>query len=235
MPLEVQGHTVPHLKALRHVKDGPKGLSWITTLMPVEGVLKNGNLLHKWSLVETQLLRTVRVYYKNFGDDQESKFWISGNNFLSFFQKVGCSKNYLFEKFRLWPRWLRSCPPSVPLLAKQAEQNLHLYGFSPVWILLWSFSLWISVKPLPQTSHLNFFSSFGACCIKWYFIRDSPRIRVHLRFEIPCAPNLNHYFNLKSCPNVRALHFSVFHLVSFWCTVSAFLSKSKPCYFLMSN
>ena len=26
------------------------------------GVLKNGNLLHKWGLVETQLLRTVDVY-----------------------------------------------------------------------------------------------------------------------------------------------------------------------------
>ena len=27
IPLEVQGHTVPHLKALRYGKDGPKGLS----------------------------------------------------------------------------------------------------------------------------------------------------------------------------------------------------------------
>ena len=186
------------------------------------------DFFQKFMLHKNLLLMKISATTKN------QNFEFQGIIFF-FFQKVGCSKNYLFEKFRLWPRWLRSCPPSVPLLAKQAEQNLHLYGFSPVWILLWSFSLWISVKPLPQTSHLNFFSSFGACCIKWYFIRDSPRIRVHLRFEIPCAPNLNHYFNLHFCPNVRALHFSVFHLVSFWCTVSAFLSKSKPCYFLTSK
>ena len=42
MPLEVQGHTVPHLKALRYGKYVPKGLSWITTLMPVWGSWKMG-------------------------------------------------------------------------------------------------------------------------------------------------------------------------------------------------
>ena len=56
-----------------------------------------------------------------------------------------------------WPKWLLWCIACVPLLAKQALQNLHLKGFSPVcfcmcclklveygveywhWLQLWSF------------------------------------------------------------------------------------------------
>ena len=41
-PLRVKGNTIPHLKALRYGKNGPRGLSWITTLMPVWGSWKMG-------------------------------------------------------------------------------------------------------------------------------------------------------------------------------------------------
>ena len=59
MPLEVQDHTVPHLKALRYGKDDSKGLSCGSIFDFIQGILKIEDLLHKQGLVETQLLRTV--------------------------------------------------------------------------------------------------------------------------------------------------------------------------------
>ena len=58
MPLEVQGHTVPHLKALRYGKDDSKGQSCGSTFNICQGILKIEDLLHEKGLVETQLLRT---------------------------------------------------------------------------------------------------------------------------------------------------------------------------------
>jgi hypothetical protein len=68
-----------------------------------------------------------------------------------------------FVYLRRCPRWLLSCIPWFPLLANVAEQYLHLYGFSPVWILIWSLSGWFALKPLPQISHLNLLSSLDVC------------------------------------------------------------------------
>ena len=97
------------------------------------------------------------------------RFRIRGNMWLIRFNI------YYFFTPRRTPRWLLWCICHVPLLAKQAEQNLHLWGFSPVWILLWSERRSFVIKPLPHTSHLNFFWSLGVCwaCI-CLFITDAP-------------------------------------------------------------
>ena len=60
--LKVQGHTVPHWKALRYGKNGSRGLSCDSTFSICQDILKIENLLHKQGLVETQLLRTVYPY-----------------------------------------------------------------------------------------------------------------------------------------------------------------------------
>ena len=59
IPLDEQGHTVPHLKALRYGKDVFIGLSCGNTFNIIQGILNIEDLLHKQGLVETQLLRTV--------------------------------------------------------------------------------------------------------------------------------------------------------------------------------
>ena len=61
MHLEAQGHTVPHLKALRYGIYEKRGLSCGSTSSICQGILKNGNLLHKWGFVKTQSLRTVKA------------------------------------------------------------------------------------------------------------------------------------------------------------------------------
>jgi len=75
-----------------------------------------------------------------------------------------------FIYFLLWPRWPLSCILMFPKLAKQAEQNWHLWGFSPVWTFLWSSMRCFEAKPLPQVSHLYFNFSLGVwadsiCCL----------------------------------------------------------------------
>ena len=61
IPFEVQGHTVPHLKALRYGIYERRVLSCGSTSSICQDVLKSGNLLHKWGFVKTQLLCTVYV------------------------------------------------------------------------------------------------------------------------------------------------------------------------------
>ena len=85
------------------------------------------------------------------------------NKFTKSPKKPKKKASYHFFILRPRPRWPLSCMACVPLLAKQDEQNLHLYGFSPVWILLWSSSRSFSTKPLPHTSHLNLFWLSGVC------------------------------------------------------------------------
>ena len=96
-----------------------------------------------------------------------SKFnWIQ---FDIFFTYKFCLiyKKVLFLWFihfeRLWPKWLLWCIAWLPMLAKQALQNLHLYGFSPVCMFVWSLSLALEVNPFPQVAHLNFLSSIAVC------------------------------------------------------------------------
>ena len=53
MPLEVLGHTVPHWEALRHGKDGSRGLSCDRTSSICQDILKSDNLLHKPGFVDS--------------------------------------------------------------------------------------------------------------------------------------------------------------------------------------
>ena len=76
MPLEVQGHTVPHLKALRYGKDGPKGLSWITTLMPVWGSWKMGIYYINGALSKLNCYALVNNLAKN------KYFWVVSSHFI---------------------------------------------------------------------------------------------------------------------------------------------------------
>ena len=57
--LEVQGHTVPHWKALRYGNDESRGISYNSTLNICQDVLKSGNLLHKRGFDDSQSHTTV--------------------------------------------------------------------------------------------------------------------------------------------------------------------------------
>ena len=59
MPLQVQGRTVPHWKALRYGNHGSRGLSCSSTSRLCQYILKSDNLLHKEGFVKTQSLQTV--------------------------------------------------------------------------------------------------------------------------------------------------------------------------------
>ena len=52
MPLEVQGHTVPHLKALRYDNYESRGFSCGSTFSICQDVLKSDNLLQKQGIVD---------------------------------------------------------------------------------------------------------------------------------------------------------------------------------------
>ena len=60
MPLEVQCHSVPHLKALNFGIYKSRGLSCDRTSGIFQGILRSNNLLHKQGFVKTQLLHTVQ-------------------------------------------------------------------------------------------------------------------------------------------------------------------------------
>ena len=91
---------------------------------------------------------------------------------ISFPESLDIPLNY----FLLWPRWPRSCILKFPKLAKRAEQNLHLWGFSPVWTFLCSWRCCFVAKPLQHISHLYFFWSSGVCAdrICWFILEPFP-------------------------------------------------------------
>ena len=68
IPLELQGHKVPHLKALRCGKDQSRELGYDSTLSICQDVLKSGNLLHKLGFVDSLMHTTVLhiVYTTNY-------------------------------------------------------------------------------------------------------------------------------------------------------------------------
>ena len=74
-PLDLQGHVVPHFKALRYGKDekGRLRCRGISTIC--QGVLKNSNLLHKTGLVDSQMVGTVTDNFKS--DKASTDFCIS--------------------------------------------------------------------------------------------------------------------------------------------------------------
>ena len=59
IPLEVQGHTIPCLKALRCGEYESRGLSCGSILSICQDVLKSGNSLHKRTFVDSQAVTTV--------------------------------------------------------------------------------------------------------------------------------------------------------------------------------
>ena len=62
MPLEVQHHKVPHLKALRYDEYETRGVSFGSNLSICQDVLKNGNLLHKQGFFDFQTINTAISY-----------------------------------------------------------------------------------------------------------------------------------------------------------------------------
>ena len=56
---EVEGHTVPHLKALKCGTYDSRGLSCGSIFNICQDVLKIGNLLHKGRLVDSQMVTTA--------------------------------------------------------------------------------------------------------------------------------------------------------------------------------
>ena len=61
IPLELQGHTVSHLKVLRYNKDESRGLSCGCTSSICQDVMKSENLLHKRGFVDSLLQTTVTL------------------------------------------------------------------------------------------------------------------------------------------------------------------------------
>ena len=100
IPLEVQDHTLPHLKALRYGKDGSRELSSGSTFSIYQGILKSDNLLHKRVFVKTQSLHTVphmvvllHILYKKKTEREELSsavenliFWQASKIEFSYFQ-----------------------------------------------------------------------------------------------------------------------------------------------------
>ena len=62
IPLEVQGHTVPHWKGLITVKYEPRGLKCGRTLNICQAFLKGTNLLHKRGLCPFPMASTVHIW-----------------------------------------------------------------------------------------------------------------------------------------------------------------------------
>ena len=61
IPLEVQDHTVPHFKALRHGKHKTRGHICGYTSSICKAVLKSDNLQHKQGFVYSQAQTTVNI------------------------------------------------------------------------------------------------------------------------------------------------------------------------------
>ena len=59
MPLAIEHHTVPHLKALRYGKYVSRGCSFSSTSSICQDVLKDGNYLHKQGYVDSQMKAIV--------------------------------------------------------------------------------------------------------------------------------------------------------------------------------
>ena len=60
LPLEVQGHTVPHWKTLRYGKDGSREFGCGSNSSICQDVLKSVNLLHKRGFVYLQMKTNVQ-------------------------------------------------------------------------------------------------------------------------------------------------------------------------------
>ena len=61
MPVEIEGHTVPHFKAPIYVKLELTGLEHGSTLSIQTSLLNIGRLLHKMGFVQREIATTVNV------------------------------------------------------------------------------------------------------------------------------------------------------------------------------
>ena len=62
----MQGHTVPHLKALRYDIHETREFSCGSTSSICQDIFKGDNLLHKWCFVKAQSLRTLPKHLTQF-------------------------------------------------------------------------------------------------------------------------------------------------------------------------
>ena len=75
---------------------------------------------------------------------------------------ISLSRQFYFL-YRPSPEWLLSCPRCVPKLADLFPQNVQTYGFSPVWVFMWSFKSRGATKDFGHSVHLCLLSSIAAC------------------------------------------------------------------------
>lgn len=74
-----------------------------------------------------------------------------------------------------------SCTLTFAANEKCLSQYLHLYGFSPVWVLLCSFNLCASLNILPHCMHPKGFSPVWIimCCLRWHDLQNRLSHWVH--------------------------------------------------------
>ena len=97
MPLEIQSHTIPHLKALISGKMEPRGLRCSSLFILCQTLWKNTSLLHKMRFVWLVLATTVKVdlmFLKMIFGRCRSK-----NLNVDVEAKPNCSKFHLYMSF----------------------------------------------------------------------------------------------------------------------------------------
>ena len=62
MPVEIEGHTVPHFKATMNVKVEPEGLEHEGIFIANQARPNLGHLLHKTGFVDSDMHNTVYTY-----------------------------------------------------------------------------------------------------------------------------------------------------------------------------
>ena len=82
-----------------------------------------------------------------------------------------------FEIIKILAEWILLCMDSLLACRNLAlhPANLHSYGLSPVWTLMWSLRYWGRVNILPQYSHSQSFCSLCrvSCLCRQYLLLNS--------------------------------------------------------------
>ena len=95
MPVEVQGHTVPHLKSLRYGIYETRRLSCGSVSSICQDILKSVNLLHKLVFVKTQSWRTVLTHGNALSE------WNKQFTYFFYVLMVLCKKSHFYGSFFL--------------------------------------------------------------------------------------------------------------------------------------
>ena len=106
--LEVQGHKVPHLKALRYGRYETRGLSCSSTSSICQDILKTVNSLNKRGFIDSQMKASS---FLEFGDGiyNQSTFSFSQNKL-----PINVSRNFSF------------CSIGLPFIKKKNQYFQHL-------------------------------------------------------------------------------------------------------------